>query len=245
MSRTGWLATSALLAVASGAMVVGMITTRPLADAAQATHATSYVRELARTDAAGLDAALQAARAYNARLAAAPVRLYGQAVDPATGTVPADTDTAYLTALDPLGDGTMARLIVPAIDVDVPVLRGTADATLARGAGHLYGTSVPVGGAATHAVITAHSGQVTHTGFLRLDELAVGDAVVVEVLGDRLGYVVDRVEVVSPDDFSRFTIDPDEDRLTLMTCTPVGLNTHRLLVSAVRDDDAQDSRRNP
>ena len=241
--RRGWLALAAVLAAGALALLGWTFWQRPQADAAQAERATTHVRALAQTGGADLSAAWQVARAYNERLAQAPVRVFGEAIDPATSAPFADGDDAYLGALDPLGDSVMARLTIPSIDVDLPVLRGTSATTLARGVGHLYGTSVPVGGPATHAVLTAHSGQVTSTGFRHLDALEVGDAVVVEVLGQRLEYRVDRVEVIDPDDFSRFAITPTEDRLTLMTCTPVGWNTHRLLVSAVRvlarlDEDA-------
>lgn len=104
------------------------------------------------------------------------------------------------------------------------------------GAGHLYGTSLPVGGEGTHAVITGHRGLVDAMMFTRLDELDEGDFMYVEVLGSTLGYQVDRVSVIDPDDVSQLKIAPGEDRLTLMTCTPYGVNTHRLLVSGHRVD---------
>lgn len=104
------------------------------------------------------------------------------------------------------------------------------------GAGHLYGTSLPVGGEGTHAVIAGHRGLVDAMMFTRLDELDEGDFMYVEVLGSTLGYQVDRVSVIDPDDVSQLKITPGEDRLTLMTCTPYGVNTHRLLVSGHRVD---------
>ena len=110
----------------------------------------------------------------------------------------------------------------------------TSESTLELGAGHLYGSSLPVGGKGTHAVITGHRGLVKALMFTRLDELKKGDSFYIKVMGETLGYKVDRVSVIEPSDVSKLRIVEDEDRVTLMTCTPYGVNTHRLLVSGLR-----------
>ena len=128
----------------------------------------------------------------------------------------------------------MGTIHIPKISVRLPIYHGTSQSALASGAGHLYGSSLPVGGRSTHAVITGHRGLVEAMMFTRLDEMRVGDYFYIEVMGRTLGYKVDRISVIEPNDTSKLKIVPGEDRVTLMTCTPYGVNTHRLLVSAVR-----------
>lgn len=118
--------------------------------------------------------------------------------------------------------------------MNLPVYHGTSELTLASGAGHLYGSSLPVGGESTHSVITGHRGLVEAAMFTRLDEMRVGDYFYLDVMGRTLGYKVDRITEINPDDTSKLKIVLGEDRVTLMTCTPYGVNTHRLLVSALR-----------
>ena len=118
--------------------------------------------------------------------------------------------------------------------VRLPIYHGTSESALASGAGHLYGSSLPVGGKSTHAVLTGHRGLVEAAMFTRLDEMRVGDYFYIEVMGRTFGYQVDRITVIEPNDTSQLKIVPGEDRVTLMTCTPYGVNTHRLLVSATR-----------
>ena len=128
----------------------------------------------------------------------------------------------------------MGTIRIPKISVRLPIYHGTSQSALASGAGHLYGSSLPVGGRSAHAVITGHRGLVEAMMFTRLDEMRVGDYFYIEVMGRTLGYKVDRISVIEPNDTSNLKIVPGEDRVTLMTCTPYGVNTHRLLVSAVR-----------
>ena len=118
--------------------------------------------------------------------------------------------------------------------INLPFYHGTSEEALASGAGHLYGTSLPVGGKSTHSVITGHRGLVEALMFTRLDEVKEGDFFYIEVMGETLGYKVDRISVILPDDTSKLKIVPGEDRVTLMTCTPYGVNTHRLLISGHR-----------
>lgn len=143
------------------------------------------------------------------------------------------TDAEYQSLLDS-GGGVMGAIRIPKISVRLPIYHGTSESALASGAGHLYGSSLPVGGKSTHAVLTGHRGLVEAAMFTRLDEMRVGDYFYIEVMGRTLGYQVDRITVIEPNDTSQLKIVPGEDRVTLMTCTPYGVNTHRLLVSATR-----------
>lgn len=142
-------------------------------------------------------------------------------------------DAEYRSLLDS-GGGVMGTIRIPKISVKLPIYHGTSESALASGAGHLYGSSLPVGGRNTHAVLTGHRGLVEAAMFTRLDEMRVGDYFYIEVMGRTLGYQVDRITVIEPNDTSQLKIVPGEDRVTLMTCTPYGVNTHRLLVSATR-----------
>ena len=149
------------------------------------------------------------------------------------GLSAADTDANYQGLLDS-GAGIMGTVLVPKIGVELPIRHGTSEPVLAVGAGHLYGTSLPVRGTGSHTVVTGHRGLVKSLMFTRLDELHDGDFMYIKVMDETLGYEVDRISVIEPDDVSRLKIVPGEDRLTLMTCTPYGINTHRLLVSGHR-----------
>lgn len=176
---------------------------------------------------------LKEARAYNRDLASHGQYVLGEANDPFTQTKGSVSDKRYLSMLD-AGEGVMGSVTIPKIGVDLPIYHGTSESTLELGAGHLYGSSLPVGGKGTHAVITGHRGLVKALMFTRLDELKKGDSFYIKVMGETLGYKVDRVSVIEPSDVSKLRIVEDEDRVTLMTCTPYGVNTHRLLVSGLR-----------
>lgn len=182
---------------------------------------------------------LRRAHAYNRGLYIHGQPVLGEAVDPFSTEASrsaesiASGDGEYQGLLD-AGAGIMGTVLVPRIGVELPIRHGTSEQVLAIGAGHLYGTSLPVGGKSTHAVITGHRGLADALMFTRLDELGEGDFMYVTVMGKTLGYQVDRVDVIEPNDVSLLKIVPGEDRLTLMTCTPYGVNTHRLLVSGHR-----------
>jgi sortase A len=178
------------------------------------------------------------ARAYNQKLFETGPDAIGDAVDPFSGqTAPISVqDQEYQGLLNMTDDGMMARLRIPVISVDFGVWHTTGPASLDQGAGHLYGTSLPVGGPNTHSVLSAHSGMVDASYLSRLSEVGIGEVFVVQTMKETLGYKVDRIDVIQPDDFSHFSITPGEDRVTLMTCTPIGINTERLLVSGLRYD---------
>lgn len=123
---------------------------------------------------------------------------------------------------------------IPKIDADIPIYAGTVEDVLQKGAGHLEGTSLPVGGSSTHTVITAHSGLPTAKLFTDLSKLKVGDKFFIHNLSQVLAYEVDQIRTVEPSNFSDLLITPHKDYATLLTCTPIMINTHRLLVRGHR-----------
>ena len=131
-------------------------------------------------------------------------------------------------------NGVMAYIEIPEIDVYLPVYHGTDKETLEKGIGHLQNTSFPIGGKGTHCVLSGHSGLPTAMLFTNLDQLKKGNRFYIHVLDEVLAYKVDQIEVVEPEDISLLAIDPNEDYVTLVTCTPFGKNTHRLLVRGTR-----------
>lgn len=140
----------------------------------------------------------------------------------------------YKNLLNLLGNGTMGYVEVPSIGVTLPIYHGTNSNTLERGVGHLLGTSLPVGGESTHSVLTAHSGMATMKMFSDLDRIEPGDVFFLDVLGETLAYQVDQIKVVLPHDTTYLGVTTGEDQCTLVTCTPFGVNSHRLLVRGSR-----------
>ena len=128
----------------------------------------------------------------------------------------------------------MSQLAIPSIDVRLPVYHGTSDNTLQKGLGHLYGSALPTGGEGFHSVITGHTGLTTATLFDDLVDVKEGDAIYVSTFGKRMKYQVYKTEVVLPDETDSLRAEAGRDLLTLVTCTPYGINTHRLLVHAER-----------
>ena len=131
-------------------------------------------------------------------------------------------------------DGIMGYLEIPVLNLELPIYHGTEESTLDRGLGHLLGSSLPVGGQGTHTVITGHSGLAGKRMFSDLDQIKKGDVFYVKTLDETLAYMVLDINTVLPEDTSRLTIDPNRDSCTLVTCTPYGVNTHRLLVRGER-----------
>ncbi|MDK7734552.1 class C sortase [Propionimicrobium lymphophilum] len=175
-------------------------------------------------------ALLDDARAYNSTLSGIPI------LDPYLHRMSAQGSRdyeAYLSTL-PSENKVMGRLVVPSASIDLPIRHGTDDDAIAHGAGHLFGTGLPVGGVGVNAVLTAHSGLTTASLFDGLRDVKVGDRAFVQVGGQTLAYEVFAVNVIEPTDLKLFEPDPNRDILTLFTCTPYGINTHRLVVSASR-----------
>ena len=142
----------------------------------------------------------------------------------------------YNSLLDPTGLGVIGTLYIEAIDIYLPIFHGTNESVLQVGLGHLEGSSLPVGGPGTHAVITGHRGLPSSTLLSNLDRLVYGDTFNVRVLGETLIYRVDQITVVLPNETGALSILPDEDHCTLVTCTPYSINTHRMLVRGYRVD---------
>ena len=140
----------------------------------------------------------------------------------------------YGSLLNLAGDGIMGYVEIPTIGVTLPIYHGTNNSTLERGVGHLLGSSLPVGGESTHSVLTAHSGMASAKMFSDLDRLKKGDIFFLDVLGERLAYQVDQIKTVFPYDTTFLQTEIGNDLCTLVTCTPFGVNTHRLLVRGTR-----------
>ena len=183
------------------------------------------------------DALLRAAESYNRALA--------QSQQPITDgfSAPQDAGGDYDALLNPGGDGVMGYLEIPAIDVALPIYHGTGAAALENGVGHLAQSSLPVGGADTHAVLSAHTGLASKTLFTDLDQLQNGDVFYVHVLDSVLAYQVEDIETVLPHETDSLRIMPGEDLVTLVTCTPYGVNSHRLLVTGRRTALTQEEER--
>ena len=183
---------------------------------------TTYTAAIADTDDVELTAQREAAQQYNAMLSGAAITEGGVSAPP----------LAYVQQLT-VG-GAMAYVDIPKINVYLPVQHGTGAETLEKSVGHVVGTSLPVGGSSTHAVLSAHSGMASSKLFSDIDQLAEGDVFYIHVLGEVLAYKVDAVHTVLPTDTRLLQIEDDKDYVTLVTCTPFGVNTHRLLVRGYR-----------
>ncbi|MBW3077632.1 class C sortase [Bifidobacterium simiiventris] len=202
----------------------------------EAEHALSHIESRRGQEYATLQRLVEDAEAYNARLARTP-QVIGETAD-ADGSASGDFsfagDTEYHDLLD-AGDSIMAALRIPKIGLLLPIRHGAGEYALANGLGHLHGTSLPVGGRSTHAVVTGHRGLADKELFTRLDELAVGDPFYIELADGRtLGYQIDGIVETEPADTDRLRIETGKDRVTLVTCTPIMLNTRRLLVTGIR-----------
>ena len=215
-----------LLAAACGAVALGLMF-YPLAgelvsDKYHSDVETTYTAAIEDTDAAELTAQREAAEQYNTMLSGAAITEGGASAPP----------LAYAQQLT-VG-GVMCYVEIPKIGVYLPVEHGTSADTLEKSVGHVVGTSLPVGGASTHAVLSAHSGMASSKLFSDIDQLAAGDVFYIHVLGEVLAYKVDAIHTVLPTDTSLLQIEEGKDLVTLVTCTPFGINTHRLLVRGHR-----------
>lgn len=183
---------------------------------------TTYTAAIEDTDAAELTAQREAAEQYNAMLSGATITEGGASAPP----------LPYAEQLT-VG-GVICYIDIPKINVYLPVQHGTGAETLEKSVGHVVGTSLPVGGSSTHAVLSAHSGLASSKLFSDIDQLEVGDVFYIHVLGEALAYKVDAINTVLPTDTSLLQIADGKDLVTLVTCTPFGVNTHRLLVRGYR-----------
>ena len=163
-------------------------------------------------------------------------RAYNEVLAGETPEIASDQILPYVEQLTFDRDPMMSWIEIPSINVSMPIYHGTSDSALMAGVGHLEGSSLPVGGASTHCVLTAHSGMKNLSMFDDIRDLVPGDIVLLHTRGEVLAYKVDSSEVVWPDEMDSLAIQPGKDLLTLVTCTPYGVNDHRLLVHCERTD---------
>ena len=188
-----------------------------------------YTEDIKEIDTKQIAKELELANAYNRKLNQTIVLT--NPFDPSAIDM---ADDAYYDILNYTDDGVMAYINIPKIDVNLPIYHGTDSEHMLKGVGHLVGTSFPVGGVDTHAVLSAHSGLSTAELFTNLADLKKGDLFYIHVLDDVLAYEVDKINVVKPDETNDLKIVPGQDYVTLVTCTPYGINSHRLLVRGHR-----------
>ena len=191
-----------------------------------------YVEDVAGLDEARYDALWQAAQAYNEKL---PGTVANHALTEAQRE-------EYDSLLDVSGTGIMGYVEIPSIQCTLPVYHGTNEGVLQIAAGHLEWSSLPVGGEGTHCVISGHRGLPSARLFTNLDKLVVGDVFMLRVLDEVLTYEVDQILIVEPQETAALEIEEGKDYCTLVTCTPYGVNTHRLLVRGHRVANAQEAK---
>lgn len=191
---------------------------------------TQYFEAVEVMDKSEIDEALDDAAKYNRLLTSGVVQnnYSEEALDLA--------NIGYEALLNLNGDGIMGYIEIPKLDIYLPVSHGTEAETLENCVGHVIGSSLPVGGEGTHAVLSGHSGMSDQKMFSDLDKLQEGDIFYLHVFDETIAYKVSRTDTVLPEDTSLLGIEPDKDMVTLVTCTPFGVNTHRLLVRGERTD---------
>lgn len=153
-----------------------------------------------------------------------------------------DTLRGYQDILNINGNGMIGYLEISKIKVELPIYHGTSPDVLSKAVGHIEGTSLPVGGVGTHSVLSAHRGLPSFKLFTDLDKLEIGDTFTITILNRVLTYEVDKITIVEPNDVDELEIDPNNDYVTLLTCTPYGINTHRLLVRGKRIETIEDKK---
>ena len=186
-----------------------------------------YASEVENTDTATIDAMLAEAEAYNQRLLEKSNRY--QMTD--------EEEQEYNSLLNLTGNGVMGYIQINSIGVSYPIYHGLEESVLQIAIGHIGGTSLPVGGASTHAVVSGHRGLPSAKLFTDIDKLVEGDTFTITTLNRTITYEVDQIRIVLPEDMSDLNIETDADYVTLVTCTPYGVNTHRLLVRGHRIDN--------
>ena len=223
MRRKRYILTSFALFALAGALLTCPLVSIHINSKYHSDIETAYTAAIADTDDIELTAQREDAERYNAMLSGAATITEGGVSAP---------PLAYAQQLT-VG-GVMCYVDIPKINIYLPVQHGTDADTLENSVGHVVGTSLPVGGSSTHAVLSAHSGMASAKLFSDIDQLAEGDTFYIHVLGDTLAYKVDTINTVLPTDTSLLQIEDGKDQVTLVTCTPFGVNTHRLLVRGHR-----------
>ncbi len=197
-----------------------------------ASHAVSdYKEAVTKMDDEEQQRVLQEAQEYNEKL----FELYAPFSD-------FEQLDGYDKILDVSGTGIMGYVSIPNINIELPIYHGTSEGVLQIASGHIQGSSFPVGGLNTHAVISGHRGLPSARLFTDLDQIVEGDTFTINVLNDVLTYEVEKILIIEPTEIDKLAIIPNEDEVTLMTCTPYGINTHRLLIRAHRIKSVNDKR---
>lgn len=222
-----------LLLVLIGLVGVGLVSYPSIANWWNSFHqsraVSEYTQTVANMNSDEYTEILDAADAYNQRLAETGI----------LWNMSDEQKADYESQLDVSGTGVMGYINIPKIEVTLPIYHGTSEEVLQIAVGHIEQTSLPVGGESTHAVISSHRGLPSAKLFTDLDEMVVGDTFTITVLDRTVTYEVDQIRVVLPDDLSALAIEEGKDYCTLVTCTPYGVNTHRLLVRGHRVANAQ------
>jgi sortase A len=190
---------------------------------------SEYVAAVEQVDNSELERMLSEAEVYNKQLAS------NHHFD-----LDEDEYAEYESLLDISGTGIMGYISIPSINVNLPIYHGTDEAVLQVAAGHLAGSSLPVGGESTHSIISGHRGLPSAKLFSDLDKVVVGDTFVISILNEKITYRVDQIKVVVPEDTSELDIVDGKDYCTLVTCTPYGINTHRMLVRGHRVENEEE-----
>ncbi|AXQ77978.1 class C sortase [Streptococcus chenjunshii] len=183
-----------------------------------------YAKSVSDMDSEAYDEILASAEAYNAQ-------------NKMNWNFSEEDRKQYEKELNFNDSGIMGYINIPKIDIKLSIFHGTDESVLQTSIGHLEGTSLPIGGTGTHSVLSGHRGLPSARLFSDLDKLREGDVFTLHILDETLTYEVDQIRVVEPTDLSQLQIDPDKDYCTLVTCTPYGINTHRLLVRGHRIDN--------
>ena len=189
---------------------------------------STYEKEEEKIDTETMESELEKAREYNSTL----YQTQGVYVGDEAASIL--SDESYESLLNLTDSGIMGRIEIPKINVDLPIYHGTEDDVLSKGIGHFKPSSLPVGGKSTRSVLTGHRGLPSSKLFARLDEMEEGDYFFIEVCNETLAYKVNEIIEIKPEELSQLQIEPDKDLVTLVTCTPYGINTHRLLVTGER-----------
>ena len=193
----------------------------------------SYESKITNLNPSILKPELQKAEDFNKNLRAGTITdPFGRPKNEEEKLQRSDAYQDYLGILN--RDSVMGRIIIPKIDVDLPIYHGTDDHTLRKGIGHLFGTAFPIGGPSTHAVLTGHSAYPEATLFTNLTKMNTGDTFQISLYGELLTYKVDQIKTVTPEQTEDLRVISGEDHITLITCTPYAVNSHRLLVRGVR-----------
>ena len=219
----------ALLLIVSLIVILYPLIANYLSEKNRSLIETQYTEAIEQMDTTALDEARAEAEEYNKTLVTIPE-------EPYTKDALIKAAESYDTLLNVREDGLMGYVEIPAIGVNLPIYHGTEESTLDRGMGHLLGSSLPVGGTATHCVLTGHSGLAGQKMFSDLNLLKEGDLFFLRVLGQTLAYKVVEIYTVLPEDTGKLTIDAGRDLCTLVTCTPYGVNSHRLLLCGERTE---------